>query len=74
MTSADDAPLFTDEERAQIAAEQDAIAAKLWAQYERAQAADPVPGLEIRLWNQACEAERLAVAARHSSAALARLY
>lgn len=64
---------FTDEERTKIAAEQDAIAAKLWAQYEQAQSADHVPGLEIRLWNQACEAECLAKAARHSSAALARL-
>lgn len=74
MPSTDDAPLFTDEERAQIAAEQDAKAAELWAQYDKAQTADHVPGLEIRLWNQACEAENLAKAARHSSAALARLY
>lgn len=74
MEFTDDGPVWTDEERAQIAAEQDVIAAKLWAQYERAQNADHVPGLEIRLWNQASEAECLAKAARHSSAALARLY
>ena len=74
MDFTDDGPVWTDEERTQIAAEQDAIAAKLWAQYERAQSSDTAPGYQLRLWNLAGEAERLAVAARHSSAALARLY
>lgn len=65
--------VFTDQERAEIAAEQDRIAAYLWPKVESAEQSGR-DSLAIRLRSQACDAEDLANAARESSAALARLY
>lgn len=65
--------VFSDEERAQIAGEQDQIAARLWEGVTRVEAkGDMRQGGKLRA--QACEAEDLAKAARESSAALARIY
>jgi hypothetical protein len=65
--------VFTDKERADTAAEQDRIAAGLWASVERLEKAGDLSKAD-RLRAQACDAEDLAEAARTSSDALARLY
>lgn len=64
---------FTDKERAEIATEQDQMAADLWPQVERAERAGR-DDLAFRLRQQACDAEDVAQAARTSNAALARVY
>ncbi|MBB1252919.1 hypothetical protein H3146_05995 [Streptomyces sp. OF3] len=64
---------WTAEERAEIAAENDRIAACLWPQVEAAEKAGNVD-LACRLRNFACDAEDVASAARVSSARLARIY
>ncbi|MFF8784806.1 hypothetical protein [Streptomyces sp. NPDC015125] len=69
---------FTDQERAEIAIEQKAIAARLWPLVEKAEKGDNFD-LAIRLRAQACDAEDLVHAAqipdaRRSNALLARIY
>lgn len=64
---------WTDEERAEIAAEHDKRAAELWPQVEAAETAGNLR-LATRLRNFACDSEDVAAAARISSARLARFY
>lgn len=73
MEFINDQPVWTDEERAQIAAEHDRLATRLWPAVERAEAAGD-QRLARRLREQACDAMDVAEAARISSAALARCY
>lgn len=65
--------VFTDAERAEIAAEHDALAARMWKDVERAEKANNIP-LADKFRAQACDAMDIAEAARISSARLARIY
>ncbi|MCZ1013978.1 hypothetical protein [Streptomyces noursei] len=69
---------FTDEERAEIATEYEAIAKRLWEQVERVEARGNYD-LGGRLRAQACDAEALVEAARipdarRANALLSRIY
>jgi hypothetical protein len=64
---------FTDQERTEIAAEHDRIAAGLFSEVERLEKLGKADQAR-RLWNQANDVADVADAARISSAALARVY
>ncbi|MFI0900534.1 hypothetical protein [Streptomyces sp. NPDC020983] len=64
---------FTDDERGEIAAEHDQVAASLWPQVRDAERRGQVD-LACRLRQMACDAMDVAQAARTSAAALSRVY